>query len=83
MAPYFARIFYRNAFNTGLLILEIDRSDIDSIDEGDELEICMERSCVINHSKKREYSFKEIPEFMMNLLNAGGLMSYAKERLNG
>ncbi|MWV62036.1 3-isopropylmalate dehydratase [Helicobacter saguini] len=81
LAPYFARIFYRNAFNTGLLILELEPRDITSINEGDELEIDLDSKCVINKTQNTQYSFKEIPPFMQELLKSGGLMAYAKAKL--
>lgn len=81
LAPYFARIFYRNAFNTGLLILEIDKNSIDSICEGDELDINLHSQKVINRTQNTEYTFHAIPPFMQELLNKGGLMQYAKSKI--
>lgn len=81
IAPYFARIFYRNAFNTGLLILEIDKSDIDSICEGDELEVVLEKQIIKNLTQNTFYTFKEIPKFMQELLQSGGLMEYASKHV--
>lgn len=81
LAPSFARIFYRNSFNTGLLILEVAQNDIDRISEGDELEINLEKNIIINHSKKEEYSYAKIPPFMLELLESGGLMAYAQKQL--
>lgn len=81
IAKSFARIFYRNSFNTGLLILEC--KDTDKIDEGNELEIDINSGKIKNLSKNEEYSFESIPEFMQKLLNAGGLIEYAKESING
>ena len=81
LAPYFARIFYRNAFNTGLLILEIDKASVDSIDEGDSLDLDLNEGLVLNLTKGINYSFKPIPPFMLELLGKGGLMQYAKSRL--
>ena len=82
LAPYFARIFYRNAFNTGLLILELDKCDIDRICEGDMLDIDLDSKVVINTTRGENYGFKEIPAFMLELLKSGGLMNYAKKRIN-
>ncbi|RDU70848.1 3-isopropylmalate dehydratase small subunit [Helicobacter aurati] len=81
LAPYFARIFYRNAFNTGLLILEIDKNDIDSIYEGDELDIDLHSQKVMNQTQHTEYTFHTIPMFMQELLDKGGLMQYAKSKI--
>lgn len=81
LAPYFARIFYRNAFNTGLLILEINKKDIENICEGDDLEISLKDKQVINKTQNTTYFFKEIPSFMQELLECGGLMQYAKRNV--
>lgn len=81
LAPSFARIFYRNAFNTGLLILEISQKDIEQIEEGDRLSIDLTQGMVFNHTKNTSYYFTKIPPFMLELLNTGGLMEYAKKQI--
>ncbi|RAX51378.1 3-isopropylmalate dehydratase [Helicobacter sp. 16-1353] len=75
IAPYFARIFYRNAFNTGLLVLELE--EVDRIKEGDVLSIDILKGTILNKTTNEIYNFKTIPEFMLKLLSAGGLMEYA------
>jgi len=80
IAKTFARIFYRNAFNMGLPIFEVQ--EVDRIDEGDYLEVDMERGVVINKTKNEHYSFTPIPEFMQELVEAGGLINYAKKVIN-
>lgn len=79
IAKSFARIFYRNAFNTGLVILEVKEAD--KISEGDELKIDLAAGIVQNITKNETYAFNAIPPFMMELLNAGGLMEYAAEEI--
>ena len=79
IAKSFARIFYRNAFNTGLLILEC--KDTDKIDEGDKLEVSLDNGSIKNLSKNEEYKFEAMPEFMQELVKAGGLINYAKKNL--
>ncbi|NLK66674.1 MAG: 3-isopropylmalate dehydratase small subunit [Campylobacteraceae bacterium] len=79
IAKSFARIFYRNSFNTGLLILECKEAD--KIDENDSLEIDVNGGIIKNLTKNEEYKFEPIPEFMQELLNAGGLIKYAKENI--
>lgn len=79
IAKSFARIFYRNAFNTGLLILEC--KDTDKIDEGDKLEVSLDNGSIKNLSKNEEYKFEAMPEFMQELVKAGGLINYAKKSL--
>ncbi len=79
IAKSFARIFYRNAFNTGLVILEVKEAD--KISEGDELKVDLAAGTVQNITKNETYKFAPIPHFMMELLSAGGLMEYAKEEV--
>lgn len=79
IAKSFARIFYRNAFNTGLLILEC--KDTDKIAEGDKLEVSLDNGSIKNISKNEEYKFEAMPEFMQELVKAGGLINYAKKSL--
>ena len=79
IAKSFARIFYRNAFNTGLAILEVPESD--KICANDELIVEMSNGKVKNITKGEEYSFTAIPPFMMELVDAGGLMNYAAKEI--
>ena len=79
IANSFARIFYRNAFNMGLLIYEVE--DTDKISNQDELEIDTKNGIIKNITKNEEYKFKPIPEFMQELINAGGLIEYAKKEI--
>ena len=79
IAKSFARIFYRNAFNTGLLILEC--KDTDKIAEDDKLEVSLDNGSIKNLSKNEEYKFEAMPEFMQELVKAGGLINYAKKSL--
>ena len=74
IACSFARIFYRNAINIGLPAIEIDRY---RIDEGDELEIDLESSRIINSTKGESINFEQMPGFIMEILEAGGLLNYA------
>lgn len=77
VAKSFARIFYRNAFNTGLPIFEL--SETGEIKEGDTLSISMESGEIKNGAKT--YRFTPIPPFMQELLACGGLMNYAKKEI--
>ena len=80
IAGSFARIFYRNAFNMGLPILESPEAAA-SIRTGDELEIDMESGAITNHSKGRTYQAQPIPKFMQSLLKAGGLIPYIQSKM--
>ena len=79
IAPTFARIFYRNAFNMGLPIFELPESA--EIKEGDNVTVDMNAGTVTNNTTAKTYSFTPIPKFMQELLNAGGLMNYASEEI--
>ena len=79
IAPTFARIFYRNAFNMGLPIFELPEAN--EISEGDIVRIDMESGEVINETQGNKYKFTPIPEFMQELVDAGGLIAYAKQEI--
>ncbi len=79
VAPSFARIFYRNAFNMGLPIFELPQSL--EIKEGEEISINLEKGEITNHNTNKTYKFIPIPEFMQELIASGGLINYAKEEL--
>jgi 3-isopropylmalate/(R)-2-methylmalate dehydratase small subunit len=79
VAPTFARIFYRNAFNMGLPIFELPESA--EIKEGESISINMDAGTITNETTGKTYNFTPIPAFMQELLNAGGLMNYAAEEI--
>ena len=81
IAPTFARIFYRNAFNMGLPIFEL--KEISEISEGDEVSIDMNAGTVTNKTTNKTYNFTPIPAFMQELIDAGGLMNFAKNEIEG
>jgi len=81
VAKSFARIFYRNAINIGLPIVEAPEDFIDQTEQGDEIEVDLEKGIIKNLTKGLEAKFKPIPPEVAAILNAGGLMKYAKERL--
>lgn len=77
VAKNFARIFYRNALNIGLPILEVEEAD--KIISGDELEVNAEEGIIKNITKNETYKATVFPEFMQELIASGGLMEYAKK----
>jgi len=79
IAPTFARIFYRNAFNMGLPIFELKEAA--DIDEGDTVRIDMNTGEVINVTQAKTYKFAPIPAFMQALVDAGGLIEFAKKEI--
>ncbi len=76
LAKSFARIFYRNAINIGLLPIICDT---DEIDEGDELEVNVEKGEIRNKSKNIKFSFPSLPPVMRNILNDGGLVAHVNK----
>lgn len=76
IAESFARIFYRNSTNVGVPLLEA--SGISKVlEEGEEIEVDMEKGVIISESGK-EYKFKKLPSFMLEILKKGGLIQYLK-----
>jgi len=75
IAKSFARIFYRNAFNVGLLVIVCPEA-FDAITEGDEVEVTAETGTIVNITKGTTYSAEPIPSFMQEIINHGGLMEY-------
>ncbi len=76
LAKSFARIFYRNAINVGLLAIICDT---DKIEEGDELEVNVEKGEIRNKSKDIKFSFSSLPPIMRNILSVGGLVAYVNK----
>jgi 3-isopropylmalate/(R)-2-methylmalate dehydratase small subunit len=80
LARSFARIFYRNAFNIGLPIFEsLEASE--KIHEADEIEIDADKGIIKNMTKQEEYKVNPIPQFMQELIGAGGLVEWTKKKL--
>ncbi|MCK9490490.1 MAG: 3-isopropylmalate dehydratase small subunit [Sulfurimonas sp.] len=81
IAPTFARIFYRNSFNMGLPIFELKESA--EISQGDSISVDMNNGTITNKTTNKTYKFTPIPEFMQELIDAGGLMNYAANEVKG
>ena len=81
IAESFARIFYRNAINIGLPIIESPEA-AKAIDQGDELDISFEEGVIHNVTKNEDYHFEKFPEFIQQLVAAGNLLNYVKEKVN-
>jgi 3-isopropylmalate/(R)-2-methylmalate dehydratase small subunit len=79
IAKSFARIFFRNAINIGLPLLECGMAD--KIDSGDVLEVTLETGQIKNVTKGKTYKAEPYPDFMMELVSAGGLIEYTKKRI--
>ena len=78
IAKTFARIFYRNSINIGLPILECEAAS-DGINAGDEVEINFDTGVITNRTKNETYQAEPFPEFIQNIIRAGGLMNSLKE----
>lgn len=79
IAKSFARIFFRNSINIGLPIFE-SKEAAEEINEGDEVSIDIAQSKIINSTTNKEYSFTPFPDEMKDIISAGGLMEYVKQR---
>ncbi|MFW2330716.1 MAG: 3-isopropylmalate dehydratase small subunit [Nitrospinota bacterium] len=75
IAKSFARIFYRNSFNMGLPILESEVA-AESLLEGNTISVDLSSGKIVDNSTNNEFIAEPIPEFMRNLIEAGGLMNY-------
>ena len=80
IARSFARIFFRNAVNIGLPLLECDDA-VAQTEAGDTLKVDLSRGQIKNSTKGITFTAKPYPDFMAELISAGGLIEYTKERL--
>jgi 3-isopropylmalate/(R)-2-methylmalate dehydratase small subunit len=76
----FARIFFRNAINVGLPILECPAA-VEDAENGQRLEIELETGQLRNATTGRSYESEPYPPFMMSIINAGGLVPYTRQRI--
>ncbi len=82
IARSFARIFFRNSINIGLPLLESPEA-VEATDAGDELEIDLATGTINNLTKGKTFQATPYPEFMSQLIKAGGLIEYTRQRLTG
>ncbi|MDA8189399.1 MAG: 3-isopropylmalate dehydratase small subunit [Dehalococcoidales bacterium] len=80
IAKSFARIFYRNAINIGLPILECAEA-VDTTEAGDVLEVDLASGRIANVTKDKIFRAKPYPEFMLNIMAAGGLVEQTRAAL--
>lgn len=78
IAKSFARIFYRNAINIGLPILECPEA-AEGIKQGDEVEVDFNTGVITNVTTKKVYKAQPFPEFMQKIIAVNGLVNYVKE----
>ena len=80
IAASFARIFFRNAIDIGLPVLECPAA-VEKTESGDVLEVDLEKGEIINTSNGIKFSAEPYPQFMSDLIEAGGLIEYTRQRL--
>jgi 3-isopropylmalate/(R)-2-methylmalate dehydratase small subunit len=80
IAKSFARIFFRNAINIGLPLLECEEAP-DNIQAGDVVEVDLSTGTIKNLGNGKTFTAKPYPDFMAGLISAGGLIEYTKKRL--
>jgi len=80
VAKSFARIFFRNAVNIGLPVLECPEA-VDGISQGDEVAIDLAEGTVQNLTTGESFRAQPMPDFMQAIFDAGGLVAFARERL--
>ncbi len=79
IAKSFARIFYRNAFNMGLPILECNETD--QLNTGDSLSVDFDTGMITHQQTGNTYKTKPIPVFMQELIQSGGLMNHIRKKI--
>jgi 3-isopropylmalate/(R)-2-methylmalate dehydratase small subunit len=80
IAKSFARIFFRNAINTGLPLLESEEAP-DKIKAGDTVEVDLATGTIKDLTSGKVFQAKPYPDFMAGIISAGGLIEYTKKRL--
>jgi 3-isopropylmalate/(R)-2-methylmalate dehydratase small subunit len=76
IARFFARIFFRNAINIGLPVLEVP---LHTIQSGDELSFDLAIGKIINHTRQEIYQATQLPPVMLNIMQEGGLVPYLRK----
>jgi len=82
IAQSFARIFFRNAVNIGLPLMECDEAAEEN-EDGDLVEVDLSTGEINNVSRQKVFKANPYPAFMMEIINAGGLIEYTSGRLSG
>ena len=82
IARSFARIFFRNAINIGLPLLECNEA-VDNTEAGDILEVDLAVGKIKNVTRGKTFIAEPYPDFMMGIVNAGGLVEYTKKKIAG
>ena len=80
IAKSFARIFFRNSINLGLPVLESPEA-VDAIEQGDELDVDLATGTIRNLTTEQVFTAKKFEPFMMDIIEAGGLVEYTKKKM--
>ncbi|MBE0417469.1 MAG: 3-isopropylmalate dehydratase small subunit [Coriobacteriia bacterium] len=80
IAKSFARIFYRNAINTGLPIMESPEA-VDGISDGDEVEVDADAGTIVNVTRNETYRAQPFPPFVKDIIEKGGLIEAVREKV--
>ncbi len=80
IAKSFARIFYRNAINTGLAIMESSEA-VDGIGDGDEVEVDADAGVIVNVTKGETYQAQPFPPFVKDIIEKGGLIEAVRQKM--
>lgn len=80
IAKSFARIFYRNAINTGLPILEAPAA-VDDISMGDEVEVDADEGVIVNVTTGHVFAAQPFPDFIQEIIEGGGLIEHTKSKV--
>jgi len=78
IAPSYARIFFRNAINIGLPILECPEAAAD-INEGDDVDVNLATGEIVNRSNGYRYQAQPLPDFVLKIAEAGGIVNFLRE----
>ena len=79
IAQSFARIFFRNAINIGLPLLECAQAD--EIEQGDELEVALGEGEIRDITKNKVFKAEQYPDFMLQIISSGGLIEYTRKNM--
>lgn len=79
IAQSFARIFFRNAINIALPLLECAQAN--EIEQGDELEVALEKGEISDITRNKVFKAESYPDFMLKLISTGGLIEYTRKKI--
>ena len=81
IAKSFARIYFRNLINLGIPSIELDW-DENEFKKGDKLEIILNKGIILNITKNTQISFNRLPEFLMKIIEDGGILNQIRKKLS-